>query len=54
MLKFVDSDLNFVQDKNIFINPLLQVGSGSGSGSSFLDNTVLKYQLYCRKWKAKC
>ena len=40
MLEFVD--LYFVQDKNIFINPLLQVGSGSGgpkitgSGSSSL------------------
>ena len=34
MLEFVDSDLNFVQDKNNFINPLLQVGSGSGSGSN--------------------
>ena len=38
MLEFVDSDLYFVQDKNNFINPLLQVGSGSveksiGSGS---------------------
>ena len=38
MLAFVDSDLYFVQDKNNFINPLLQVGSGSvekstGSGS---------------------
>ena len=31
MLEFVDSDLCFVQDKNNFINPLLQVGSGSGS-----------------------
>ena len=31
MLEFVDSDLYFVQDKNNFINPLLQVGSGSGS-----------------------
>ena len=30
MLEFVDSDLYFVQDKNNFINPLLQVGSGSG------------------------
>ena len=28
MLEFVDSDLYFVQDKNNFINPLLQVGSG--------------------------
>ena len=33
MLEFVDSDLYFVQDKNDFINPLLQVGCGSGSGS---------------------
>ena len=33
MIEFVDSDLYFVQDKNNFINPLLQVGSGSGSGS---------------------
>ena len=31
MLEFVDSDLYFVQAKNNFINPLLQVGSGSGS-----------------------
>jgi len=31
MLEFVDSDLYFVQDRNHFINPLLQVGSGSGS-----------------------
>ena len=31
MLEFVDSDLYFVQVKNNFINPLLQVGSGSGS-----------------------
>ena len=29
MLEFVDSDLYFVHDKNNFINPLLQVGSGS-------------------------
>ena len=39
MLEFVDSDLYFVQDKNNFINPLLQVGSGSlekGPGSSSL------------------
>ena len=27
MLEFVYSDLYFVQDKNNFINPLLQVGS---------------------------
>ena len=31
MLEFVDSDLYFVKDKNNFINPLLQVGFGSGS-----------------------
>ena len=29
MLEFVDSDLYFVQDENNFINPMLQVGSGS-------------------------
>ena len=39
MLEFVDPDLYFVQDKNNFINPLLQVGSGSGSSS--LVNTQL-------------
>ena len=38
MLEFVDFGLYFVQDENNFINPLLQVGSGSdekrtGSGS---------------------
>ena len=37
MLEFVNSGLDFVQDKNNFINPLLQVGSvkkstGSESG----------------------
>ena len=31
MLEFVDSDVYFVQDKNNFITPFLQVGSGSGS-----------------------
>ena len=31
MLEFVNSGLYFVQDENNFINPLLQVGSGSGS-----------------------
>ena len=31
MLEFVDSDLYFVQDKNNFINPFLQEGSGSAS-----------------------
>ena len=55
MLEFVDSDLYFVQDKNNFIIPLLQVGSGSGfvekstgsggpqitgSGSSYLRKTI--------------
>ena len=29
MLEFVDSSLYFFQDENNFINPLLQVGSGS-------------------------
>ena len=37
MLEFVDSDLYFVQDKNNFINPLLQVGSLSGSGSGSVE-----------------
>ena len=48
MLEFVDSDLYFVQDKNNFINLLLQVGSGSGSvekstgsGSSSLLKTLV-------------
>ena len=31
MLEFVDSGLYFVTDENNFINPLLQVRSGSGS-----------------------
>jgi len=31
MLEFVDSGVYFVQDENNFINPLLKVGSGSGS-----------------------
>ena len=31
MLEFVDPGLYFVQDENNFINPLLQVGSGSES-----------------------
>ena len=31
MLEFVDSGLYFVLDENNFINPLLQVGSGSGT-----------------------
>ena len=30
MLKFVDSGSYFVQDENNFLNPLLQVGFGSG------------------------
>ena len=43
MLEVVDSDLYFVKDKNNCINPLLQVGSGSGSvekstGSSTVFN----------------
>ena len=31
MFEFVDYGLYFVQDENNFINPLLQVGSRSGS-----------------------
>ena len=34
MLEFVDSGLYFVQDENNFINPLLQVGSGSNEKST--------------------
>ena len=46
MLEFVDSGLYFVQDKNNFMNTLLEVGSGSvenstGSGSSSLGETSL-------------
>ena len=44
MLEFVDSDLYFVQDKNYFINPLLQVGSGSGSAEK-------KYRIRIRRAK---
>ena len=48
MLEFVDSGLYFVKDKNNFINPLLQVASGSvetstgsGSGPSSLPYTYI-------------
>ena len=34
MLEFVNSGLYFVQDENNVINPLLQVGSGSGDKST--------------------
>ena len=37
MLEFVDSGFYFVQDKNNFINPLLQVGSGSDGPKLDLD-----------------
>ena len=40
MLEVVDSDLYFVQDKNNFINPLLQVGSGSGSRSGAVEKST--------------
>ena len=40
MLEFVDSDLYFVQDRNNFINPLLQVGSGSGSESGSVEKST--------------
>ena len=44
MLEFVDSGLYFAQDKNNFINPLLQVGSGSvekstGSGGPKINGS---------------
>ena len=34
MLEFVNSGLYFFQDENNVINPLLQVGSGSGEKST--------------------
>ena len=45
MLEFVDSGLYFVQDENSFINPLLQVGSGSvekntGSGGPKINGST--------------
>mgnify|MGYP006975638669 CR=1 FL=1 len=44
MLEFVHSDLYFFQDKNNFINPLLQVDQISpaptGSGSSSLEKNA--------------
>ena len=45
MIEFVDSGLYFARDKNNFINPLLQVGSGSWSvekstGSSSLSSSL--------------
>ena len=44
MLEFVASGLYFVQDENNFINPLLQVGSGSveyrtGSGGAKINGS---------------
>jgi len=39
MLEFVDSGLYFVQDENNFINPLLQVGSGSGSSGPKINGS---------------
>ena len=45
MLEFVDSELYFVQDKNNFISPLLQVESGSGSvekSTKFMSTILLK------------
>ena len=44
MLEFVNSGLCIVQDKNNFINPLLQVGSGSvekstGSGRQKINGS---------------
>jgi len=39
MLEFIDSGLCFVQDKNNFINPLSQVGSGFGSGGPKINGS---------------
>ena len=51
MLEFVNSDLYFVQDKNNFKNPLLQVGSGSvekstgyGSGGPKINGSLVVLQ----------
>ena len=46
MLEFVDSGLYFVQDENNFINPLLQVGSGSGSDEKLPDPDPHPWFLY--------
>mgnify|MGYP001283490629 CR=1 FL=1 len=53
MLEFVDSGLYFVQDKSNFINPLLQVVSGSvekstgsGSGGLKIGNDIDRYNMY--------
>jgi len=40
MLEFVESGLYFVQDENNFINSLLQVGSGSRSGSRSVEKST--------------
>ena len=64
MLEFVDSGLYFVQDKNDFINPLLQVGSGSrsvekitGSGSDphpcFNDRDRIPVNLFLMAGEAR-
>ena len=48
MLEFVDSGLYFFQDENDFINPLLQVGSGSvekSTGSSSLIPCIKKLEI---------
>ena len=36
-LNLFDTGLYFVQDENNFINPFLQVGSGSGPNEKVLD-----------------
>ena len=53
MLEFVNSDLYFVQDKNGFINPLLQVEKSTGSGgpkitrSSSLPRATTIFYIFC-------
>ena len=58
MLEFVDSDLYFVQDRNNFINPLLQVGSGSGgpinTGSDRIRILIPGYKYTCYSALADC
>ena len=54
MLEFVHSGLYFVRDENNFINPLLQVGSGSdeksiGSGGPKINGSGTSSLKKCQK-----
>ena len=63
MIEFIDSGLYFVQDENNFINPLLQVGSGSaekstGSGGPKINGSdriqILIPSQYCVQLFLSC